>query len=71
MKRHTQNPTVTALDFEHKAQELLHIMLTLCEQRRPAAEKLYSPAGDTMKEASLAVKASIRTFIFIERLPLE
>ncbi len=71
MKRNTQGPTFTAQDFEHTGQELIHIMLTLCEQRISGAEKRCSPAGDTMAEAALAVKASIRTFIFIERLPLE
>lgn len=55
--------------FECKAQELIHIMLHLCEKRMLAAEKVTSPTGGTMAEAALAVKASIRTFIFIERLP--
>ena len=61
----------TIQDFENKAQELLHIMLTMCEERMLTAEKVNSPMGAALAEAALAVKASIRTFIFIERLPGE
>ena len=67
----TRERTVTIQDFENKAQELLHIMLTMCEERMLTAEKVNSPMGDALAEAALAVKASIRTFIFIERLPGE
>lgn len=61
----------TMQDFETKAQELLHIMLTICEKRMLTAEKLNSPVGASLAEAALAVNASIRTFVFIERLPGE
>jgi len=64
-----ENEYFVIKDFERKAQELIHIMLHLCEKHVLAAEKATSPTGDTMAEAALAVKASIRTFIFIERLP--
>lgn len=67
----TREHTVTIQDFENKAQELLHIMLTMCEERMLTAEKVNSPMGAALAEAALAVKASIRTFIFIERLPGE
>ncbi len=67
----TRERTVTIQDFENKAQELLHIMLTMCEERMLTAEKVNSPMGAALAEAALAVKASIRTFIFIERLPGE
>ena len=67
----TRERTVTIQDFENKAQELLHIMLTMCEERMLAAEKVNSPMGAALAEAALAVKASIRTFVFIERLPGE
>ena len=67
----TREHTVTIQDFENKAQELLHIMLTMCEERMLAAEKVNSPMGAALAEDALAVKASIRTFIFIERLPGE
>ena len=65
------NDNFTAHDFECKVQELLHIMLTMCENRLHAHVRHNSPVGDAMAEAALAVKASIRTFIFIERLPDE
>ena len=67
----TRERTVTIQDFENKAQELLHIVLTRCEERMLTAEKVNSPMGAALAEAALAVKASIRTFIFIERLPGE
>ena len=67
----TRERTVTIQDFENKAQELLHIMLTMCEERMLTAEIVNSPMGAALAEAALAVKASIRTFIFIERLPGE
>ena len=67
----TRERTVTIQDFENKAQELLHIMLTMCEERMLTAEKVNSPMGAALAEAALAVKASIRTCIFIERLPGE
>jgi hypothetical protein len=58
---------VTIQDVEFKAQELLHIMVNLCETRMHAAEKRSSPAGDAMAEAMLAVKSSVRTFIWGSR----
>ena len=61
----------TMQDFETKAQELLHIMLNICEARMLTTEKANSPMGATLAEAALTVKASIRTFVFIERLPGE
>lgn len=64
-----ENDDLTIQDVECKAQELIHIMLAICEKRMSAADKLNSPVGDTLAEAALTVKASIRTFIFIERLP--
>ena len=64
-----ENEYFVIKDFERKAQELIHIMLHMCEKRMLAAEKATSPTGDAMAEAALAVKASIRAFIFIERLP--
>jgi hypothetical protein len=59
----------TIQDFENKAQELIHIMLAICEKRLWAAENQNDPVGAALAEAALAVKASIRTFVFVERLP--
>lgn len=56
-------------DFESKAQELIHIMLDICEKRLWTAENQHDLVGTTLAEAALAIKASIRTFVFIERLP--
>lgn len=67
MAKHKKQ-TVTIQEFEGKAQELIHIMLTLCEERIFAAEKLNSPVGKTMAEAAMCLKYAIRTFIAIERL---
>ena len=61
----------TIQDFEFKAQELIHIMLAICERRVCRVENENSPAGAALAEAALAVKASIRTCVFIERLPGE
>lgn len=61
----------TIQDFEYNAQELIHIMLVICEKRMLTAEKVNSPVGVALAEAALAVKAGIRTFVFIERLPGE
>lgn len=68
MEKHNNEKTVTIAQFEQTAQELIHIMLTLCEKRIAAVETSHSSVGDTLAEAALAVKASIRTFVFIERL---
>ena len=59
----------TIQDVENKAQELIHIMLVICEKRLWTAGNQNDPVGTTLAEAALAVKASIRTFVFIERLP--
>lgn len=59
----------TIQDFERKAQELISIMLVICEKRLHPADGLNPPAGNALAEAALAVKASVRTFVFIERLP--
>lgn len=59
----------TVQDFEGKAQELIHIMLAICEKRLWTTENQNDPVGTALAEAALAVKASIRTFVFIERLP--
>ena len=58
----------TTQDFEDKAQELIHIMLAICEKRLWTAGNQNDLMGTTLAEAALAVKASIRTFVFIERL---
>ena len=68
MEKHNNKERATIVQFEQTAQELIHIMLTLCEKRIAAAGTSHSPVGDTLAEAALAVKASIRTFVFIERL---
>ena len=62
-------PDFTVQDFENKAQELTHIMLAICEKRLWTAGNQNDPVGATLAEAALAVKASIRTFVFVERLP--
>lgn len=59
----------TIQDFERKAQELISIMLAICEKRLHSADDLNSPVGNALAEAALAVKAGIRTFVFVERLP--
>ena len=59
----------TIQDFERKAQELISIMLIICEKRLHSADDLNSPVGNALAEAALAVKAGIRTFVFVERLP--
>jgi hypothetical protein len=64
-----EHSNLTIQDFENKAQELIHIMLVICEKRLWAAGNQNDPVGATLAEAALAVKASIRTFVFIERLP--
>lgn len=59
----------TIQDFESKAQDLIHVMLAICEGRMLTEEKLNSSVGAALAEAALTVKASLRTFVFIERLP--
>ena len=59
----------TIQDFERKAQELISIMLVICEERLHSAGDLNSPVGNALVEAALAVKAGIRTFVFVECLP--
>ena len=69
MERHNHQKTFSIRDFECKGQELIHIMLTLCEARTHNASNMSTATGDAMIEAALSVKAGIRTFISIERLP--
>lgn len=61
----------TMQDCERKAQELISMVLAMCEQRLLQDTGLNSPVGAALSEAALAVKSSIRTFVFIERLPGE
>lgn len=68
MATRTKEQIYTIKEFENKAQELIHIMLILCEERIHAAPTLNSPIGKTMAEAAMSVKYAIRTFIAIERL---
>ena len=68
MAKRTYEKTYLVEDFERKAQELIHIMLTLCEERIYAVPRLNAPVGKTMAEAAMSVKYAIRTFIAVERL---
>ncbi len=64
----TKEQIYTIEKFESKAQELIHIMLILCEERIYAAPKLNSPIGKTMAEAAMCVQYAVRTFIAVVRL---
>ena len=62
MEARDDHTDFTIQDFESKAQELIHIMLAICEKRLWTAGNQNDPMGTTLAEAALAVKASIRTF---------
>ena len=59
----------TAEDCEKAGQRLLHIMLTMYDERVQAAPKADSQVDKAMGEAVMAVKAGISAFLLIERLP--
>ena len=59
----------TAEDCEHAGQRLLHIMLTLYDERVQSAPKADSQVAKAMGETVMAVKAGISAFLLIERLP--
>ena len=59
----------SAEDCEHAGQRLLHIMLTMYDERVQSASKADSLTAKAMGETVMAVKAGISTFLLIERLP--
>jgi hypothetical protein len=62
MKRHT-TPSFTIPDFEQTADTLIRIMFALTEQHGKK-----TPLDSTLQSATLAVQASIKSFIRIERM---
>ena len=68
METRAHETTYSIEEFERRAQELVHIMLALCEERIHAAPRLESPIGNTMAEAAMSVKYALQAFIAIERL---
>ena len=68
MANRTRKKIYTIEEFEAMAQELLHIALTMSEERIHAVPRLESPIGKAMAEATMNVKYALRTFIALERL---
>ena len=68
MAKRTKIQTYTNEDFEAKAQELLHMALTMSEERIFAAPRLKAPIGNTLAEAAMAVKYALRAFLAVSRL---
>ncbi len=68
MAKCTKEKTYTNEDFEAKAQELLHMALTMSEERILAAPRLKAPIGLTLAEAAMALHYALRTFLAVSRL---
>lgn len=68
MAKRTMAQTYTNEDFEAKAQELLHMALTMSEERVYAFSRQEAPNGYTLTEAVMALHYAMRTFLAVSRL---
>jgi hypothetical protein len=59
---------VTVQDVEQAADILIRVMVALTEKRLNTAGERDDPTTPALAQASLAVRAGIRSFILIERL---
>ena len=62
------NNDFTIQEFGDKAQELIHIMLALCEERIHTVPILESHTGKAMADAAMSVQYAVQTFIAVARL---
>ena len=68
MAKRTIKQTYTSEDFEAKAQELLHMVFTMSEERIFAAPRLRSPVGNALAEGAMTVKYALRAFLAVYRM---
>lgn len=68
MDRGIKIQTYTSEDFEAKAQELMHMVFTMSEERIFAAPRLESPIGNTLAETAMTLNYALRAFLAITRL---
>ena len=68
MKKRIKTQTYTSEDFAVKAQELMHMVFAMSEERIFSAPRLRSPIGDAPAEGAMTVKYALRAFLAITRL---
>ncbi len=68
MANRTKTQTYTNEEFEAKAQELMHIALTMSEERIFAAPRLRSPVGKTLAEGAMTLNYALRAFLAVSRM---
>ena len=60
--------TFALRDFEQAAENLIHMMFVLTEQRINSQQDREKPVGRALAETALTINAAIRSFILIEKL---
>ena len=68
MAKRTKKQTYTNEEFEAKAQEMMHMALSMSEERICAAPKLKAPIGLTLAAAVMTLNYAMRTFLAVSRL---
>lgn len=56
-----------AMEFEQKAQELVHAMFILSEKQLSFTHEKITPTSAALTNAALALQNAINTFLAIER----
>ena len=65
MEKRTREQKYTKEDFEAKAQEVIHMVLTMSEDRIMANSQLDTPAEKALPEIAMTVSSALRAFLAI------
>ena len=65
MEKRTREQTYTKEDFEAKAQEVIHMVLTMSEDRIMANSQLDTPAEKALPEIAMSASSALRAFLAI------
>lgn len=68
MAKRIKTQTYTSEDFEAKAQELMHMVFTMSEERILASPSLRDPVGNALAEGAMTLNYALRAFLAVTRL---
>lgn len=66
--KRTKTQTYTNEEFEAKAEELMHMVFTMSEERIFAAPRLRSPVGNALAERAMTLNYALRAFLAVSRM---
>lgn len=68
MAKRTKTPTYTNEEFEAKAQELMHMVFTMSEERIFSDPGQRSLIGNALVEGAMTLRYAVRGFLAVYRM---